>query len=69
MLSQLKEYEELKSKLQTVELNITKKLCEVGLSKGFKWPLHSISNIFVGNEDVIFKVNGLPKRISLKEME
>lgn len=69
MTDKFKEYEDLKFKLNRLELEITKDVHDVGLSKGFNWPLHCITNIFVGEEDIIFKVNGLPKRISLKEMK
>jgi len=68
MYDKLKEFQEISERSRVLELEILKAIQTVGKNKGYNWTLHTISNLFVGNDYITFKVNGLPKRLQASEL-
>lgn len=68
MEAKLKEFQILTERFRVLETEILTAIQTVGKAKGFNWPLHAISNLFVGSDYVSFKVNGLPKRLEMHEV-
>lgn len=68
MEAKLKEYQAMTESFRVLETEILTAIQTVGKAKGGNWPLHAISNLFVGDGYVSFKVNGLPKRLELHEV-
>jgi hypothetical protein len=68
MHTKLKEFEEVSDRFRVLELEILKDIQATGKNKGYNWPLHSISNLFIGKDYVTFKMNGVPKRLDIQEI-
>lgn len=68
MSTKLQEFEQVSDRFRVLETEILKDIQAVGKQKGYTWPLHSISTLFVGKDYVTFKVNGLPKRLEILEL-
>lgn len=68
MSTKLQEFEQVSDRFRVLETEILKDIQVIGKQKGYNWPLHSISNLFVGKDYVTFKVNGLPKRLDILEL-
>lgn len=64
----LKEFQDISDRFRVLELEILKSIQAVGKNKGYNWALHDISNLFVGNDYITFKVNGIPKRLKTNEL-
>jgi hypothetical protein len=68
MHAKLKEFEEITDRFRVLETEILKDIQAAGKVKGYNWPLHAITNLFVGKDYVSFKMNGLPKRLEIQEL-
>jgi len=68
MEEKLKEFQVMTERFRVLETEILTEIQTIGKQKGFNWPLHAISTLFVGKDYVSFKVNGLPKRLEFKEL-
>ena len=68
MSTKLQEFTQVSDRFRVLETEILKDIQAIGKQQGYNWPLHSFSNLFVGKDYVTFKINGLPKRLDIREL-